>query len=98
MITKISEIEVNNIKDYLRITEISENEENYLSTILNISKDYIKNYTGLKDEELDRYSDLVAVVYILCQDLYDNRSLYIDNKNVNKVVETILGMHSRNLL
>lgn len=98
MITKISEIKVNNISDYLRITEVSDQDKNYLDTILNISKDYIKNYTGLKTEELDEYPDLIAVVYILCQDLYDNRSYYIDNRNVNKVVETILGMHSRNLL
>jgi len=35
---------------------------------------------------------------ILCQDMYDNRSMYVDKNNLNKVVETILGMHSVNLL
>jgi len=47
---------------------------------------------------VDKYEDFVIVVYVLVQDMYDNRSLYIDKNNMNKVVETILGMHSINLL
>lgn len=47
---------------------------------------------------LDAYPDFVIVVYILIQDMYDNRSFYVDKNNLNKVVDTILGMHSKNLL
>lgn len=47
---------------------------------------------------IDAYEDFTIVVYILCQDMYDNRSLYIDESNLNKVVDTILGMHCTNLL
>lgn len=47
---------------------------------------------------LDAYPDFVIVVYVLVQDMYDNRSLYVDKNNLNKVVDTILGMHSINLL
>ncbi|MCO1599830.1 hypothetical protein [Desulfosporosinus nitroreducens] len=47
---------------------------------------------------LDAYADFVIVVYILVQDMYDNRTLYVDKNNLNKVVDTILGMHSINLL
>jgi hypothetical protein len=46
----------------------------------------------------DKYKDFVIVVYVLVQDMYDNRTLYVDKNNLNKVVETILGMHSINLL
>lgn len=96
MITKVSELTVQDIGDYLRLSSISEADMKYLSTILNVAKDYIKNNTGLKD--LDKYSDLVIVVYVLCQDMYDNRILYVDKTNLNKVVSTILGMHDENLL
>lgn len=96
MITKVSELTVQDIGDYLRLSSISEADNKYLSTILNVAKDYIKNNTGLKD--LDKYSDLVIVVYVLCQDMYDNRILYVDKTNLNKVVSTILGMHDENLL
>lgn len=98
MITKVSEITVDEIKTYLRISEISEKDEKYLETIKKIIIDYIKNNTGLTDNDIDKYSDLVAVFYVLCQDLYDTRSYYVDNNNVNVMVQSILDMHSRNLL
>lgn len=98
MISKVSEITIDSIKNYLRISEISEADKIFLDTILKVSIDFIKNNTGLDDEGLDKYSDLVIVVYVLCQDMYDTRSYYVDNKEINNVVSTILDMHSRNLL
>ncbi len=65
MLTKISEIVVSDIIDYLRISETSEKEEKYLKTILNVSKEYIRKYTGYdKIEDLDKYPDLVIVVFL----------------------------------
>lgn len=97
-ITKISDITCQDIADYLRLSEVSESDQNYINNLLSISKDFIQKYTGIAVENLDNYNDLVIVVFVLCQDMYDNRSLYVDNSNLNKVVDTILGMHSINLL
>lgn len=104
-VTKVSEITESELANYLRISEVSENEKIELKTYLNIAKNYISNYTGVseksengKDETLDSYSDFVIVVYVLCQDMYDNRTMYVDNKNINKTVQTILDMHTRNNL
>lgn len=97
-ITKISEITYQDIAEYLRLSEVTESDQNYINNLISISKDYIQKYTGIAQEKLDNYNDLVIVVFVLCQDMYDNRSLYVDNTNLNKVVETILGMHSINLL
>ena len=47
---------------------------------------------------LDAYSDFVIVIYVLIQDMYDNRTLYVEKDKLNRVVETILSMHSTNLL
>jgi hypothetical protein len=97
MITKVSEITVEDLKSYLRISDdLSEDDKKFLKTILNSSINYIKNNTGLDD--MDKYSDLVIVVFVLCQDMYDNRTLYVDKNNVNKVVSSILGQHDNNLL
>ena len=93
MITKVSEITIQDIADYIRLDEVGDVEEKQLTTFLTVAKDYIKNYTALED--LDEYEDLVIVVYILCQDMYDNRVMYIDKGNPNKVVQTILDMHTR---
>lgn len=93
MISKVSEITTADIADFIRLGEVSDAEEKQLQTFLTVAKDYIANYTALAD--LDEYADLVIAVLVLCQDMYDNRTLYIDKNNPNKVVQTILDMHTR---
>lgn len=94
----VSNITYQDIADYIRLTEIDQNDISTLNTLLNISKNFIQNYTGRTEQELDNYADFVIVVFILCQDMWDTRTMYVDKSNLNKVVETILGMHSVNLL
>lgn len=103
---KVSEITTENIITHLRLTEVDDSLDEELSTFLEIAINYIENYTGIKrkseenknQENLDTYSDFVIVVYILCQDMYDNRNMYVDGKNINNTVKTILDMHTRNNL
>ena len=95
---KVSEITTEEIANYLRISEIDEGLTNELDVYLKVAKKYIKDETGLTDDELDEHEDFIIAVYILCQDMYDNRTLYVDKSNVNKVVDTILGRHRINLL
>lgn len=98
-ITKVSEITAQDVAEYLRIAELTEDDENFIKSTISVAIDYILKYTGIKDAEtLDTYNDMVIVVFVLCQDMYDNRALYVDNSNLNKVVENILGLHQRNLL
>ena len=97
-ITKISEITYQDVADYIRLSEVSQDDQNTLTNLINISIDYISKFTGIDVENLDNYNDMVIVVFVLCQDMWDNRTMYVDNTNLNKVVETILGMHQVNLL
>ena len=97
-ITKVSDITYTDVATYLRLAEVSESDQNYLTALINVALTYISNYTGISSSNLDDYQDFVIVVFVLCQDMYDTRSLYVDNTNLNNVVETILGMHSINLL
>lgn len=97
-ITKVSEIQINDLIDYLRIYDFDENDVNLLKNMLTVAKTFIQGYTGHTAEELDNYSDFVIVVFVLVQDMWDNRTLYVDKSNLNTVVDTILGMHSVNLL
>ena len=97
-ITKVSDIDYTDISDYLRLSEVTADEQNTLNNLISISKAYIQGYTGLTAEQLDEHDDFVIVVFILCQDMYDNRTLYVDNANLNNVVDTILGLHRVNLL
>jgi hypothetical protein len=101
---KVSEITVSNIAGYLKL-EPGEYTESEFTPLLTVAKNFISAYTGIpitSDDTtvktLDDYEDFYIVVMILCQDMHYNRSLYVDKNNLNKVVETILGMHCINLL
>ena len=93
---KISEITVSDIANYLRLTEVSQADEIFITNCLAVAKEYIKNYTGL--DYLDDNADFVIAVYLLCQDMYDTRTIHLDNDKLNTVFETILGFHRVNLL
>lgn len=95
-ISKVSDITIDDIAEYIRLVEVLPEDENTLTNLLEIAKTFISSYTGQTD--LDLYQDFVIVVLILCQDMWDNRTLYVDKANLSYPVETILGMHSINLL
>ncbi len=97
---KVSEITNNDVAKYLRLEYdfMSAEELADIDTLISISKNFVVGYTGLTNIELDDHEDMSIVVMILCQDMYDNRSMYVDKSNLNMVVQTILGMHSKNLL
>ena len=98
VIEKVSDITAQDLADYLRISEVTQDDTNTLNTLLDVATNYVAQYTGRTVAQLDEYKDIVIVVMILVQDMWDNRTLYVDSSNVNKVVESILGLHSVNLL
>lgn len=94
----LSELTVQDIADYLRLSELTTEDEALLPTILEAAKAFIYKYTGLTATQADLSKDITIAALVLCQDMYDNRAYYVDSSNVNKVVEAILGLHSVNLL
>ncbi len=96
--TKVSEITLSNLVDYLRIVELDSSQEQLLTTILEAAKNYIVSETGQELAALDDFPDMTLAVYALAQDLYDNRSVYVDKSNINETVSTILGLYRINLL
>ena len=100
MVSKVSEITIGDVARYIRLDDYEEGE---ITTYLNIAKSYISSYTGIpvtseEGESLDDFPDFIIVVYILCQDMHDNRTLYVDKNSINRTVQTILDMHTRNNL
>jgi hypothetical protein len=107
---KVSEITAEHVAKYLEIEydATTQAERTMLDAVLKAAKAFIVSYTGIPEtttepgvKTLDDYDDIYIVVMILCQDMYDNRSLYTDNEHknsINKVVDMILGMHCKNLL
>lgn len=97
-ISKVSDITEESVADYLRLDEVNDSEINTLAMLISIATSFIKSYTGLDDAGVDKYPEFVIVVLILCQDMWDNRTMYVDSKDLNNTVQSILAMHSVNLL
>ena len=96
----VSELTIDDVISQARISpeELDEAEQRFVEGALSAAIAYVKGYTGLPDDEVDSYPELSIAVLALAADMYDNRTMSAYNGNVNRVVDTILGMHSRNLL
>ena len=96
--TKISEITLNDLVDYLHLSELDSSQTQLLTTIKAAAINYVVGVTSLTLEQLDNYPDLTIAVYALVQDMYDNRAIYVDKANISDTVSTILNMYRTNLL
>lgn len=94
-ITAVSQITPEICARYIRLDASSDDLDD-LGMMLTVAKTFVKKYTGVDD--LDESSDFVLCVLILVQDQWDNRALYIEKGNLNRTVESILDLHSVNLL
>ena len=97
-IVKVSDVTSADLAAVLRVGEVTPYEDGYLTTLIGAATAYMCKYTGLTTAQLDESQDFVPVLLVLCQDMYDNRALYVDSANVNRMVQCTLDMHSVNLL
>ena len=97
-IAKVSEVTSTELAEYLRVGEVTASEDGFLKTIIGAATAYMCKYTGLTAAQLDESEDFVFALLVLAEDMYDNRALYVDSTNVNQSVQSILDMHSVNLL
>lgn len=95
---KLNEINDMSLCDYLKIDEPGPYEIQHANMAFDAAKAYVKNQTGISDETLNGADDLAIAVLVLTEDMYDNRRYYVDNTNMNKVIENIIYQYSENLL
>ena len=97
---QVSEITLKDICRQVRTEEtyLTEDDRTHLDILQKAAVEYVKSYTGLDEIEIDAHEDITVVVLVLISDMYDNRQMYVDKNNVNRVVDTILGMYCENLL
>jgi len=96
--TKISEITIDDLVDYLRLPDVDSAQLTLLTTIKAAAINYIVGVTNLSLAVLDNYPDLTLALYALVQDMYDNRAIYVEKANISDTVSTILNMYRTNLL
>lgn len=92
---RINKLTTSDVAEYLRLDE---DDPIRLQPIMKAAKAYIRDYTGLSDEEIQEHDDFYIAFLVLCQDMYDNRAMYTDKTSINKVVDAILFRHRTNFL
>ena len=93
---KVSEITPMDVIQYARMEESQTDISPKM--LLSAAKAYVKSYTGLTDEKIDTHEEISIAVLALCSDMYDNRQMVAENDKINRVLSSILDMHSINLI
>ncbi len=104
---KMSDVTIADLKNYAHVYHSQD--DALFSAILSACKAYISGYTGLPlvddpnttdvvEDNCDAHEDLVIALYVLANEMYDNRVYAVEGSNVNAVIKAILDMHSINLL
>ncbi len=71
---------------------------NLVPHMIEAAQSYVLGYTALSADEADEYPELAIAALSLIADMLDKRSMTVEAGNINKTVDTILGMHCRNLI
>lgn len=91
----ISKITAADVAAFLRLDDAT---DPLLIPMMDAAKQFIIDYTGLDEYDLNEHKDLYIAYMVLIQDMYDNRAMYVDKDNVNRVVESILFRHRVNFV
>ena len=91
----ISEITVQDVAAFLRLDDAS---DPILVPMMAAAKQFIIDYTGLSETDLDEHEDFYIAYMVLVQDMYDNRAMYVEKDNINRVIDSILFRHRRNFV
>lgn len=104
---KISEVTTDDLKQYANVYH--DLDDKLFTTILAACKSFISTYTGLPlvddpnttdvvEDNCDAHDDLTVALFVIANEMYDNRMMTLDAKGINFVIKQILDSHSVNLL
>ena len=91
------EIDLNELKEFLNVYDDSE--DILIKSLINSGKQYIKDYTGLTEEEMiEKKESLKIALFLIVSDLYDNRGQQSLQNKRNTMLTSILDMYCKNYL
>lgn len=94
---KISEMTMEELAVWCRMTP-DDPRMPLLPSAWEFSVQHIADYTGRSKTDLDCHASLTFAAIALASDYIANPSLHVDNDKLNKIVESIIGLHDFNLL
>ncbi|KRE33423.1 head-tail connector protein [Paenibacillus sp. Soil724D2] len=92
----ISQVTVADLKGYSNVYH--DMDDSLFQAILMGAKAFLSNYTGKAVYELDQHEDLTIALFILSNEMYDNRMVHVEYHKVGFVIKQLLDSHATNLL
>ncbi|MFT8349472.1 head-tail connector protein [Clostridium saccharoperbutylacetonicum] len=92
---KINEVTTDVLINYCNAYE---EDKQLLEIFKDASVQYIKSHTGLTNEEMNVLDDLTVALLVLVSGMFDSKSLECSKDKVNLILDSILGLHSKNLV
>lgn len=89
-------VQLEDVKQYLRLD--TDDEDNLLNMCIASAEQYVKDYTGLTDEEIAENKTLVMATMAVIADMYEMRQATTSGIQINPFVDYVLNMYQRNLL
>ncbi len=93
---KISEVSLSLIKDHCGVSDSDSDE--LLKVYKEAAKKQIIDYTGLSAEEADEFPDLIYPLLAIIGDMFNSRTMTVDNDKLNPMAVQIMNLHCRNFL
>lgn len=91
-IFKLSQLDLDFVKDYLKIDY--EDDDKELGLYIQASLSYIKNNTRLSWEEIDEKPDLIIIALQLISHFYENKTATVkQGTNIDKMFNSILSLY-----
>lgn len=92
-IDKVSDIQVEDVLEYLRIADASDELKGEMKVHLKVAKALVKlNGKFESYEDLDNHEEAVGAVFLECAGLYDNKDPEDGTGKENRVLESIYSL------
>lgn len=95
---KVKDISNDTLKDYCGISD--DDSDAIIAVLKGAAIAFIREYTGLSDEEIEELDDIDYAYMVLVNDMYTNREYNSAQARkgtmLNPTVKTILEMHCKN--
>ena len=92
----LSQLTANDLANYLRLEQ--DDDAALLAGILAAAQSAVLNYTGVTAEEADALPELALAALVVGADLYERRTMQVDNNNINLTARGLMDLHRSNLI
>lgn len=92
----LSQLTANDLANYLRLEQ--DDDAALLASILAAAQSAVLNYTGVTADEADTLPELALAALVVGADLYEHRTMQVDDNNINLTARSLMDLHRSNLI